>query len=421
MNNYDFFRTKHISVANFVSEDFIYSEDLLSLIKDSELKDFILNKYNLDKNIKIEIEKIDIIFDQIKLYSNHFKLIRLNVEENEAKTILEFNKEKSAIDYFFLINQGVDEDGEIYENIKAASIYDSLNLFYKNRSLSQYVKSLKKGERKTELLEDLNVSWDRYFKKNPNDIKTKKFRLLKNNEQYFLKSINTDFYKEYGISESFVFTILELLKIKKNKPDTKFIISSVYLSESKIDLIITLDKKIPLESFGFIKPSISIRNEDQGNTSLGVYSSLEFISNNFSGNKIYLYPKKDDDRIRFNKIVNHTVNKENLAGLFSSISELFEHIDNFKNDFQFYKKTKNYDELRQKIAERVLTANSVFKDIKELKDLFSKDKIGHIDNLAALLNICEKAELIDMDFDLKFKLRYLISNVLLYNKNDFKI
>jgi hypothetical protein len=307
----------------------------------------------------------------------------------------------------------------VYEDIKAAAVYDSLNLFYKNRSLSQYIKSLKKGDRKKDLLEDLNVSWDKYFKNNPNDIKTMKFRLLKNKEQFYLKSINTDFYKEYGVSESFVFTILELLKIKTVKPKTKFIISSMYLSESKIDLIIALDKKVQLEGFGFIKPSISIRNEDQGNTSLGVYSTLEFISNTSNNNKIYLYPKKDDNKISYIKIANHTINRENLASLFSSISELFGHIENFKTDFHFYKGTNNYDELRQKIAERVLSGNSVFKDIKELKDLFSKDKSGHIENLVALLNICEKAELIDMDFDLKFKLRYLISNVLLYNKNDF--
>lgn len=416
MNNYAFFDTNNYDLGNKTSENFIYSNDLISLIKDSELKEFILNKYNLDENIKIAIEKIDIIFEQIKLYTNHFELIRLNVKENEAKTVLEFNNEKQSIDYYFIINEGVDEEGVIHENIKAAAIYDSLNLFYKSRSLSQYVKSLKKSERKKVLLEDLNSSWNNYFKNNPKEIKFKKFRLLKKEEQHYLKSINTDFYKEYGVAESFVFTVLELLKIKTNKPETKFIISSIHLSESEIDLIITLDKKIQLEKFGFIRPSISIRNEDKGNRSLGVCNTLEFISNN-SKNKIYLYPKKDDDKIRYNKIINHTANKESLADLFSSISELFDHIDNFKNDFNFYNKTTNYDELRQKIAERILTKNSVFKDIKELKDLFSKEKTGHIENLVALLNLCEKAELIDMGFDLKFKLRYLISDVLLYNKN----
>jgi hypothetical protein len=53
MNNYDFLHTKHFLVANSISEDFIYSDDLVSLIKDADLKKFIINKYNLDKNIKI--------------------------------------------------------------------------------------------------------------------------------------------------------------------------------------------------------------------------------------------------------------------------------------------------------------------------------------------------------------------------------
>lgn len=156
MNNYDFFRTKYFSLVNTESDDCIYTNDLLNLIRDSEMKEFIINKYNLDSNIKIEIEKIDVIFKQIKLYTNHFELIRLNVKENEAKTSLEFNKENNSLDYYFLINEGIDDEGLIYENIKAAAIYDSLNLFYNNRSLSQYVKSLKKGERKKGLLEDLN-------------------------------------------------------------------------------------------------------------------------------------------------------------------------------------------------------------------------------------------------------------------------
>ena len=419
MNNNDFFSAKHFSISNAKSTNAIYSDDLLSIIKDSELKQFIINKYNLDENIKIEIEKVDVIFEQIKLYTNHFELIRLNVYENKAKTVLEHNNEKNKSEYFFLIDEGGDDDELIHKNIKALAIYDSLNLFYKNRSLTQYVKSLKNDSKKSILLDDLNNSWTNFFINNPKEIKTKKFRLLKNKEQYYLKSINTDFYKEYGVAVSFVFTILELFKIKTNKQDAKFTISSVYLSESSLDLIITLDKKIQLDNYGFIKPSLSIRNEDQGNTSLGVYSTLEFISNTSKNNKIYLYPTEDDDKIRYYKIVNHTVNKESLAGLFSSISELFDHIDNVKNDFSFYNKTTNYDELRQKIAERVLTKNSVFKDIKELKDLFSKEKTGHIENLIALLNICEKAELIDMEFDLKFKLRYLISNVLLYDNNNF--
>lgn len=243
--------------------------------------------------------------------------------------------------------------------------------------------------------------------------------MLHREGNYYVKSINTDFYKEYGVAESFVLTVLELFKIKLERPETKFIISSVYLRESKIDLIVTLDKKIKIGDIGFIKPSISIRNEDQGNTSLGIYSTLEFISTIAKEQKIYLFPKNDDEKIKYSSIAKHTINKDNLLKLFSSISDLFEHIDNFEKDYYFYKEAIDYDELRQKIAERILVGNSVFKGIQELKDLFSKEKTGHINNLVGLLNICGKAELLDIDHDLKFKLRYLISNVLLYNKNSF--
>ena len=37
------------------------------------------------------------------------------MDENKATTVLELNKEKNAQDYFFLIKEGVDEDGLIVD------------------------------------------------------------------------------------------------------------------------------------------------------------------------------------------------------------------------------------------------------------------------------------------------------------------
>ena len=68
-------------------------------------------------------------------------------------------------------------------------------------------------------------------------------------------------------------------------------------------------------------------------------------------------------------------------------------------------------------SQKIINNNSPFKGVQKLKDLFQRSTSQHIDNLAKLLEICQKAEMIDMDYDLKFKLRYLISNVLLYGKN----
>ena len=71
------------------------------------------------------------------------------------------------------------------------------------------------------------------------------------------------------------------------------------------------------------------------------------------------------------------------------------------------------------IEEKIISNNSPFKEVKELKSLFTRSTSQHIDNLAKLLEVCQKAEMINMDYDIKFKLRYLISNVLLYGKNSY--
>lgn len=76
--------------------------------------------------------------------------------------------------------------------------------------------------------------------------------------------------------------------------------------------------------------------------------------------------------------------------------------------------------LRAKIYERVGAARGMFKDVKVLSDLFRKDVDNEISNIKQLLELCSKAEMLEMEYDTKFKLRYLISNVLLYGKNDLE-
>mgnify|MGYP003563789231 FL=1 len=94
-------------------------------------------------------------------------------------------------------------------------------------------------------------------------------------------------------------------------------------------------------------------------------------------------------------------------------------MDEYIKDFKGIANTNTPDELRAKIEEKIISNNSPFKEVKELKSLFTRSTSQHIDNLAKLLEVCQKAEMINMDYDIKFKLRYLISNVLLYGKNSY--
>lgn len=88
-----------------------------------------------------------------------------------------------------------------------------------------------------------------------------------------------------------------------------------------------------------------------------------------------------------------------------------------KDDYFFLKQAKTPDILRAKIEHMLESNNSPFKNVKALRDLFKRENTGHVDNLVKLLQLCGKAEMIDINHELKFRLRYLISNVLLYGNN----
>src|SRR5690606_34963619 len=123
------------------------------------------------------------------------------------------------------------------------------------------------------------------------------------------------------------------------------------------------------------------------------------------------------DKIEYKLSVSHTAGIDTVLKTFDNLHSVIYSINDYVKEFKGIASTHKPDQLRAKIEEKIISHNSPYKDVKELKDLFKRSTSQHIDNLAKLLEICQKAEMIDMDYDLKFKLRYLISNVLLYGKN----
>ena len=120
-----------------------------------------------------------------------------------------------------------------------------------------------------------------------------------------------------------------------------------------------------------------------------------------------------------NLVEHHYEAVKNAVSQFKKVYNTIYSVDDYVKDFKGIAKTHSPDELRAKIEEKIVNNNSPFKGVQKLKDLFQRSTSQHIDNLANLLEICQKAEMIDMDYDLKFKLRYLISNTLLYGKNNY--
>lgn len=417
MDNKDYFVQKKVNLESLKKGDnFVLSNQLLDLIKNEDVKELVIKKYQLQEEVKIEFHMIDVLLPIIKKYTSRFDAVRLFATEDNVDTSFVIDE---CGEISFSIKQGLISDA-VVDELNAVAIYDSVNMFYEGRKLSQYINYLKKKVRDPKLLAAVNESWqDRYEEKN-STLKPRLFRLLHEKEQdiYFLKSINSEKYRDYGIGETFVLTILELHRLSM-LGEHSFFISSIALSESNIEIILRSSEEHHLPDLGYIHPSISIRNVDQGNTSIGFYSSLEFkLANRDDDGVLHFFPNKKVKDIELNKTYSHTVNPDTFVDSYGSIESFFLDVDAFKNDFFFLKNTLTPDELRAKIADKITNTRSIFKGVKDLQILFTRGADNYVNNLSSLLQLCGKAEVIEMGYDLKFKLRYLISNVLLYGNNN---
>lgn len=74
------------------------------------------------------------------------------------------------------------------------------------------------------------------------------------------------------------------------------------------------------------------------------------------------------------------------------------------------KNIKLPDDLRLRILAKCQHPNSSFREIKELKNIFGKVINNEISDFAKLLEMCNKAEELEITYDLKDKLRVLILN-----------
>lgn len=413
------------------SQNIIKAEKLLDLIKDDEFRESIVRHYNLSSlDFHINIENIGAAYKYVEYVSNIYEYVNLWSSNNHVEAF--FNEPKEDTDkpeLFFKFDFLNDDEGLLYDELNAKVEYDSSSMFYNDRELSKYINYLKSKSNKTLsnltdrniLINDVNNSWKRQYERNPSSLQQRKFRFLKDKKgNYFLRSITSKSYKEYGVSFCFVIAMFSLHRAMQNDKGLNLEINALSLNESKIDIIISSGNTVFIEEIGqFLTSSILIKNNDLGDRSLSFTHSLKLTPLQNDANKIFLFPKLKDDEIKYKMSTSHVTGINNVLTLFDNLSSVIYSIDDYVKEFKSIAITNTPDELRQKIEEKIDNNNSPFKGIVKLRDLFKRSSVQHIDNLAKLLEVCQKAEMIDMDYDLKFKLRYLISNVLLYGKNNY--
>ena len=387
---------------------------LWELMGDHPYKDQVYKKFKIDdiKDEFIIIDFIDVIFKKIKYYNDNYIRHSIlaqtkDISISEEMIAIDGRKEKSIVFHF---EEYVVID-ELKENLKTIAKYDSKNTYLDEFVMTKYANNLfKKG------LSELAKINFQYFKdlanSSENYNKHRNYRLVKHKGINYLRGITSvNKYFEYGVDFTFVMSMLVFHDFMKKNKGIEYKITSASINESKLEIIVSEKSQKDAGSFGKVSTAIKVSTNDLGQGSLNFLNIINVGQVDKLG--FYLFPKLntiDNNRV----IITHTTKPENVYEILKNLESVLNTSDNFIKDLKDTKTIKTPDELRMKIRAKIDNPRSSFKDIKKLSDIFKPKIENEISQFSKLLEMCKKAEELDIQFDLKDKLRYMISDILLY-------
>jgi hypothetical protein len=392
-------------------------EKLWELMVDHPYKEKLYSEFEIDKikNEIVTIDFIDTIYKRIKYFNKNYKrkLIKAEIKHIDLfeEIILIDGEKKREIIFHFDEYIVIDE---VRENLKTIARYDSKNTYLDEYVMTKYANNLfKKG------LSDLARQNIQYFKdlasSSDNYNKHRSYRLVENNGVTYLRGITSiDKYYDYGVDFAFVISMLVFHDFMKKNSGVEYKIKSAHINESKLEIIVAEKFKKDAGEFGKVSTAIKVSTNDLGQGSLNFLNIINVGKINQDG--FYLLPKQNP--FETNRIlISHTTKPENVFASLKSMEEILNTSDKFIKELKEVKTVKTPDELRMKIQSKIESPRSSFSHINKLSDIFKTKIDNEISNFSKLLEMCNKAEELEIDFDLKDKLRYLISDIILYGSS----
>ncbi|WP_304067897.1 hypothetical protein [Pedobacter glucosidilyticus] len=395
---------------------FISIKQLCNLIEGHPYEKNIFNVFKLDSILdeSITIKNIDTVFYKIQSIKKNYHYFKIQAETNQisfkyGNYQVEGIPESNPL--MFRFDEYIDQNGEILSGLEAFALYESKSTYFDSFSMTKYANMLFDND-----LVDLANYNLAYFKKESKKKegfnKHRSYRLVEHNDEIFVRGITSGNYNEYGVDFTFVTSMLLFHNYMKQNPGNNYAISFAALNESKMELILSSNEIKDAGDFGKISSAISVSTNDLGK---GALSFINIIKLHTKGTGIYLYPE-NGELAKKNVSINHTTGVNKTLEILSCIEDVYNYSNLFLNELSIVKNIKNPDDLRIRILNKIEHPNSSFKDIKnDLKNIFSKSINNEITDFAKLLEMCNKAEELDINYDLKDKLRVVISKVILNN------
>ncbi|HVW98686.1 MAG TPA: hypothetical protein VHA56_22150 [Mucilaginibacter sp.] len=390
---------------------------LMTLLNDHPYQKEVAATFNTDEiaGQYIQVDHIDTLFKRIQYINQHFRRFSVNAQSKhitirESKDPVEDLNNPHPLIFNFEEYAEVDE---VKNNLDCYAIYDAKNTYFDTYDMAKYANRLyKSGLGK---LAQYNLD---YFKDLASDDRKynryRSYRLVVNNDQLFLRGITSvDRYYEYGVDFTFVVTMLALHRDMQRNEGNQYAITSAAASESKLEIIVTDKHLKDAGPFGKASSAIIVTTNDLGQGSLN-FNKIIRVGGRLHGG-VYLFNSNEEANNSKLVISHRTGPKKTLESLVE-LDTILNDTDDFIKDLLAIKAIKTPDELRARIEYKLTNPRSVFKDIKALRDIFKTRIDNEIKAFAKLLDMCDKAEQLDIDYDLKDKLRYIISEIILSKK-----
>ncbi|WP_339700897.1 hypothetical protein [Algoriphagus aquimarinus] len=399
---------------NVENEGRLKISKLMTLLEGHDYYDQIYKFFKIGsvKDEYIIIDNIDLLFEKISFVKSNFRVfnIKASIADISVDEVMRDVEGVNGNPIEFTFDKYVDEIGENKKNLKAFAIHDAKNSFLDQYDMAKYANRLYRD--KLPALAKYNIDYFKSLtKKDPMKNRPRSYRMLEHKSELFLRAITSvKQYNEYGYDFTFVVSMLIFHEVMKENIGNNYTISSAGLSASKLEIIVSEKKLIDAEEFGKISSTIMVTTNDLGSASLKFQNIVKIGVKDQRG--FYLFPK---NKVNYkNEIsISHSFKIDKALEVLRADLYKLSSSNELLNSLKEIKKIKNPFDLKQRISLKIESPRSAFRNIKEVKDLFGANVNNDITNLASLLELCRKAEELDIDYDLKEKIRVIISEIIL--------
>nr|WP_315424827.1 hypothetical protein [uncultured Pedobacter sp.] len=411
----DRFIQKQIHFEKKASLNIISVNKLISLMAGHRYEGDIKKFFNIDsiQNEKIVVENVLTLYNQIAAIKRNYECFTVKAQSKD----IFFTRGKTKVDgirdhqpLIFNFKEAVDEDSEILENYSGYAIYDSKAKYFEDFSMSKYANML--FDNNLDDLAEANLEYFRRLSKSNKDFnKHQSYRMVMHDNELFVRGITSLNYKEYGVDFAFVVAVLMLHKYMKQNKGNNYNITFAALNESKLEMIIASSQSKQAGDLGSVRSAISIKTNDLGG---GAFTLTNIIKLDVKGSGIYLYPSSKKLAQKDISINHGRTSIKTALSEINKAEDFYGYIDYFINELSAIKTIKNPEELRKRILIKLSQPTSSLKNVsKELKELFKNPIKDVVEDFSKFLEMCKKAEELDINYDLKEKLRVIISEIIL--------